>query len=85
MDRAGAWLGIDTSPGALLMGAEIGAHHDGSAPVLGPPPGATMTVAMLQGQGPLELRPPDGAGPIALLASAWWLACDRRDAREPRS
>lgn len=60
--RAGAWLGIGTSPGALLMGAEIGAVHDGAAPLLGLALGAGIMVLLLHGQGLLGLHPPDGAG-----------------------
>ena len=60
--RAGAWLGIGTSPGALLMGAEIGAIHDGAVPVLGLLLGVVVMVVLLHGQGLLGLQPPDGAG-----------------------
>lgn len=73
-DRAGAWLGIGTSPGALLMGAEIGARHDGPAPVLGLLFGTMLMVAMLHGQGLLGLRPPVGEGTTLTGALPTYLA-----------
>ena len=61
-DRAGGWLGIGTSPGALVLGAGIAARHDGGAPLVALLVGAAAMAAMLVAQGLLGLAPPLGEG-----------------------
>ena len=61
-DVAGAWLGIGTSPGALLLGAVIAARHDGPIPVLSLLLSAVLMFLIVWFQGQLGLDPPVGAG-----------------------
>lgn len=58
--RAGAWLGIGTSPAALVLGAGLAARHDGPAPLVAVLVGAGLMVAILAGQGLLGLAAPVG-------------------------
>ena len=60
--RAGAWLGIGASPGALLVGAGLAARHDGPPPVLPILVGAILMASILAGQGALGLASPAGEG-----------------------
>ncbi|MFB4306523.1 hypothetical protein [Actinomadura sp. GTD37] len=57
---AGAWLGIGTAPGALVLGAQVGGRHDGALPVLVLLVGGAVMTALLAAQGRLGLRPPAG-------------------------
>lgn len=59
---AGAWLGIGTSPAALVLGAGLAERHDGPVPVIVPLIGALLMALLLTGQGFLGLRPPYGEG-----------------------
>ncbi len=61
-DVAGAWLGIGTSPGALLLGAGIAARHGGPVPLLSLVLGFAMIFALVWFQGRLGLYPPLGDG-----------------------
>ncbi|WP_433463718.1 hypothetical protein [Spirillospora sp. CA-128828] len=57
---SGAWLGIGTAPGALVLGAQIGGRHDGALPVVVLVVGGGVMAALLAAQGRLGLRPPAG-------------------------
>ncbi|GLW63454.1 hypothetical protein Arub01_16980 [Actinomadura rubrobrunea] len=59
---AGAWLGIGTAPGALVLGAQVGGRHDGVLPVLVLAAGGAVMAALLAAQGRLGLLPPRGEG-----------------------
>ncbi len=59
---AGAWLGIGTSPGALLLGATIAARHRAPIPLLALFGGILLIAAILWFQGKLGLAPPHGDG-----------------------
>ncbi|GAA3933827.1 hypothetical protein GCM10023085_13910 [Actinomadura viridis] len=63
---AGAWLGIGTAPGTLVLGAQIGGRHDGALPLVVLLAGGAVMAAMLAAQGRHGLRPP--AGENATLA-----------------
>ena len=59
---AGAWLGIGTSPGALLLGAGIAARYDGPIPLISIVLSAVLMFTLLWFQGRLGLRQPYGDG-----------------------
>lgn len=61
-DYAGAWLGIGTSPGALLLGAEIARRHGGPMPLLSILLSLTLMFSILWFQGLLGVSPPFGEG-----------------------
>lgn len=61
-DVAGAWLGIGTSPGALLLGAGLAARHQGPVPVLSFVLGFAFIAVLVWFQGRLGLVPPLGDG-----------------------
>ncbi|WP_019631470.1 hypothetical protein [Actinomadura atramentaria] len=66
---AGAWLGIGTAPGALVLGAQVAGRHGGALPVAVLAVGGAVMAALLVAQGRLGLAPPlgEGAG-MAVLA-----------------
>ncbi|HEY8482783.1 MAG TPA: hypothetical protein VIL71_23455 [Spirillospora sp.] len=57
---AGAWLGIGTAPGALVLGAQVGGRHDGALPVAVLVAGGAVMAWLLAAQGRLGLREPAG-------------------------
>ncbi|MGI5326577.1 hypothetical protein [Actinomadura nitritigenes] len=59
---SGAWLGIGTAPGALVLGAQVGGRHGGALPVVVLAAGGVVMTALLAAQGRLGLRPPAGEG-----------------------
>lgn len=59
---AGAWLGIGTSPGALVLGAGLADQARGAIPLLAIVLGGLLMIALLAGQGALGLAPPLGTG-----------------------
>lgn len=59
---AGAWLGIGTSPGALLVGAGIAARYGGAIPLLSLAASFALMFVLLWYQGRLGLNPPLGEG-----------------------
>ncbi len=59
---SGAWLGIGTSPGSLLLGALIAFRHGGSVPLLTIVISFVLMFAILWFQGLLGLKPPVGEG-----------------------
>jgi cytosine permease len=61
-DMAGAWLGIGTSPGALLLGAGIATRHQGPIPLLSLVLGFALVFVLVWFQGHLGLFPPLGDG-----------------------
>ncbi|MEU9018398.1 hypothetical protein [Actinomadura sp. NPDC048394] len=66
---SGAWLGIGTAPGALVLGAQVGGRHGGALPVAVLAAGGVVMTALLAAQGRLGLRPPAGEGAgMAVLA-----------------
>ncbi|QKG21844.1 hypothetical protein [Actinomadura verrucosospora] len=66
---SGAWLGIGTAPGALVLGAQVGGRHGGALPVAVLAAGGAVMTALLAAQGRLGLRPPAGEGAgMAVLA-----------------
>jgi purine-cytosine permease-like protein len=60
--RAGAWLGIGTSPAALALGAGLAERHGGAVGVVGVAVGVILMAAMLYAQGLIGLVPPTGEG-----------------------
>lgn len=58
----GAWLGIGTAPGALIIGAGIAARHGGQVPVLAIIFSALAMFTILYFQGLHGVLPPDGEG-----------------------
>ena len=61
-NTAGAWLGIGTSPGALLVGAGIAARYNGPIPVFSILLSFVLMFAVLWYQGQLGMAPPYGEG-----------------------
>ncbi len=61
-DVAGAWLGIGTSPGALLIGAGLAERHSGPVPLLSILLGLSLMFAIVWFQGSLGLAQPHGDG-----------------------
>jgi hypothetical protein len=59
---AGAWMGIGTSPGALLLGAGIAARHGGPVPLVSILAGLAVLFTIVWFQGRLGLLPPHGDG-----------------------
>ncbi|MEU8344077.1 hypothetical protein AB0C74_20460 [Spirillospora sp. NPDC048832] len=57
---SGAWLGIGTAPGALVLGAQVGGRHGGALPLLVLVAGGAVMTVLLLAQGRLGLRPPAG-------------------------
>jgi len=61
-NTAGAWLGIGTSPGALLVGAGIAARYNGPMPVLSILLSFLLMFAIFWYQGQLGMAAPYGEG-----------------------
>lgn len=61
-DVAGAWLGIGTAPGALLVGAGLAVRNGGSVPLISLGLGLLLLALIVWLQGSLGLRPPLGEG-----------------------
>lgn len=61
-DVMGAWLGVGTAPGALLLGAGLAERHGGQVPLFGLLLSIGLMFTMLWFQGQLGLRPPFGEG-----------------------
>jgi cytosine permease len=59
---AGAWLGVGTSPSALLVGAGIAAQHGGPIPIVAMFGGMFLIFVLIWFQGHLGLQPPLGDG-----------------------
>lgn len=59
---AGAWLGIGTSPGTLLLGAGIAARYGGPIPILSLGASMAAMYLVLWYSGKLGLLPPHGQG-----------------------
>ncbi|MFC5745168.1 hypothetical protein [Actinomadura rugatobispora] len=59
-NSAGAWLGIGTAPGTLVLGAQVGGRHDGALPLVVLVAGGIVMCALLAAQGRRGLRPPEG-------------------------
>jgi cytosine permease len=59
---AGAWLGIGTSPGTLLLGVSISQRYGGSIPYISILLSFILMFALLWYQGLLGLNPPIGEG-----------------------
>ncbi|MFG1854325.1 hypothetical protein ACGFJT_20995 [Actinomadura geliboluensis] len=57
---SGAWLGIGTAPGALILGAQVGGRHGGALPLLVLLIGGAVMTVLLLAQGRLGLRAPAG-------------------------
>jgi hypothetical protein len=57
---AGAWLGIGTAPGTLVLGAQIGERHGGTLPLVVLVIGGAVMCALLAAQGRRGLQPPAG-------------------------
>ncbi|MEV4674885.1 hypothetical protein AB0K34_24850 [Actinomadura sp. NPDC049382] len=57
---SGAWLGIGTAPGALVLGAQVGGRHGGALPLLVLLVGGAVMTVLLLAQGRLGLRAPAG-------------------------
>ena len=57
---AGAWLGIGTAPGTLVLGAQVGGRHGGALPVVVLVAGGAVMAALLAAQGRFGLVPPAG-------------------------
>lgn len=61
-DVAGAWLGVGTSPGALLIGAGIAQRYQGPVPYLSILVSFTLIFLLIWFQGQVGLAPPLGEG-----------------------
>jgi hypothetical protein len=61
-NKAGAWLGIGTSPGALLVGAGIAARYNGPIPVFSILLSFVLMFVILWYQGQLGMAAPYGEG-----------------------
>lgn len=59
---SGAWLGIGTAPGALLVGAGLAARHHGTIPLASLGGGLLLIAALVWVQGHVGLHPPLGEG-----------------------
>ncbi|MGH3341274.1 MAG: hypothetical protein ACRDPK_00005, partial [Carbonactinosporaceae bacterium] len=57
---AGGWLAIGTSPGALALGAGLGARHGGPVTLVAILCGGTLMAVLLLAQGRIGLVPPYG-------------------------
>lgn len=60
--RVGAWLGIGTTPAALVLGAGLADRHGGAVALTGVVLGLALMALMLYGQGLVGLVPPVGEG-----------------------
>jgi hypothetical protein len=60
--RAGAWLGIGTSPAALVLGAGLAERHGGVVGAVGVGLGLILMAVMLHAQGLIGVVPPVGEG-----------------------
>ena len=65
-NAAGAFLGIGTAPGTLVLGAQVAGRHGGTLPLVVLAAGGILMCALLAAQGRRGLRPP--AGENATLA-----------------
>ena len=72
--RAGAWLGIGTSPAALALGAGLAERHGGAIGVVGVAGGIALMAAMLHAQGLIGVVPPTGEGTTLSGAADRYLA-----------
>jgi purine-cytosine permease-like protein len=61
-DAAGAWLGIGTSPGTLILGAGIAQRYDGPIPLVSILLSFILMFLLLWYPGQLGLNPPIGEG-----------------------
>lgn len=57
---AGAWLGIGSSPAALVLGASLADRHGGALPVAALAVGVLVALSLLVGQGRIGLAAPHG-------------------------
>ncbi|MGK5113395.1 MULTISPECIES: hypothetical protein [unclassified Geodermatophilus] len=69
----GAWLGIGSSPGALVLGAQLVDRQGGALPLVWLVAGAVLMGTLLVLQGQLGLRPPRGQGATFVEASRSYL------------
>ncbi|MGY1740297.1 MULTISPECIES: hypothetical protein [unclassified Blastococcus] len=75
----GAWLAIGSSPGALVLGAQL-ADEGGPLPLVWVLPGIALMTALLVLHGRLGLRPPIGSGRTFAELSRDYLATPARTA-----
>lgn len=61
-DVLGAWLGVGTAPGALIVGAGLASRYDGPVPILSIIIGFGLMFAILWYPGLIGLHPPVGEG-----------------------
>jgi hypothetical protein len=76
---AGAWLAIGSSPGALVLGAQL-ADEGGSLPLVWLLPAVVLVAALLLLHGRLGLRPPLGSGQTFAQLSRDYLSAPARTA-----
>lgn len=77
--HAGAWLAIGTSPGAIVLGAQLADRRAGPLPVLSLAFGGGLMVVLLLLQGRLGLLPPRGHGqPFSALSRLYLRGSSRR-------
>jgi len=61
-DVVGAWLGVGTAPGALIVGAGLASRYGGPVPILSILLGFALMFAMLWFPGLIGMAPPNGEG-----------------------
>lgn len=77
--RAGAWVGLGASPGALVLGAGIASRHEGPAPLVALVLAAAAMSVLLWTQGRLGLVPPLGEGQdLSDLGDRYFTSATRR-------
>ncbi len=76
---AGAWLAIGSSPGALVLGAQL-AEEGGPLPLVWLVPAVGLMTALLLLHGRLGLRPPTGHGQTFAELSRGYLSAPARAA-----
>jgi len=59
-DVLGAWLGVGTAPGALIMGASLASRYDGPVPLISMLVSLVAMFAILWFPGLIGLAPPIG-------------------------
>lgn len=77
--HAGAWLAIGTSPGAIVLGAQLAERRAGPLPLLSLALGGGLMVVLLLLQGQLGLQEPRGHGqPFSVLSRSYLRGSSRR-------
>jgi cytosine permease len=78
--HVGAWLAIGSSPGALVLGAQLADERSGPLPLVWLLPAVALMASLLLLHGRLGLRPPIGHGQTFAELSRGYLSAPARTA-----